>query len=239
MGTSKSYEAPTSPAWRRAKLRFGRFAAQGGNAGGGVAGVVDAYVRAHGGATAAASSAVAAKATLRRLGSFFGDVARLGFEGALRENGLGNLMGLGTEAVLLGIADLVCPDGATHDQADARHAAVEVLNKMLDDAATEDELALLFESNANSAGVRDLFEQFVVQFVYGKMLRVLGEGLESGPVDAGTKRLRSKEILDYVASRVNLEMALFSDVAVLDFGGERGRELVDRVFQDAYEVCVL
>jgi hypothetical protein len=238
MGTGKAYEAPTSPPWRTAKRRFRRFAAQGGTAGGGVEGVVRAYVRAHGGATGAATSAVAGKRTLRRLGSFFGDVARLGFEEALRENGLDDLVGLGPDAVLLGMADLIAPESATHDDADARHAALGVLNKMLDQAATEEELALLFESKASAAGVRDLFEQFLVEFIYGKMLRMLGEGLERSPVDTVTKRVRSKEILDYVSSGVKLQMALFPDVATFDFDGERGRALVDSVFQSAYEVFI-
>jgi hypothetical protein len=200
--------------------------------------VLRAYVRAQGGAKAAAASAVAGKGTLARLGSFFGDVARLGFEEALRENGLGDLVGLGPEAVLRGIADLISPESATHDDADARHAAVGVLNKMLDQAVTEEELALLFESKASADGVRDLFEQFVVEFIYGKMLRMLGEGLESSPVDTATKRVRSKEILDYIASRVKLEMAFFRDVATFDFDGERGRTLVESVFESAYEVFI-
>jgi hypothetical protein len=239
MGTQKSYEAPKTAAWRRAKTKFRRFATQGGVAAGGVAGVMDAYVRANGGPAAAASSAVAGKATLLRLGSFVGDVARLGFEDALRENGLGDLVGMGVEAVLRGIVDLLAPDGATHDDSDARGAAVAVLSKLLDEAATEDDLAMLFEDKANSVGVRDLFEQYLVQFVYLKMLRMLAGSLENSPVDAATKQLRSDEILDYVASRVKLALALFADFASLDFGRDSGRRLVDTVVQSAYEVFIV
>jgi hypothetical protein len=239
MGTSSSYQASTSQAWRTAKGNFTRFAKEGGGAGGGPAGILNAYVEAHGGASAVAASAGSAKATMKRLGSFLGDVARSGFEGALREHGLEDLIGQGPEAVLLGIANLICAEGATHDEGDARHAAMAVFNKMLDEATTEEELALLFESEANSDGVVGLFEQFVIRFVYDKMIRELGERAESAPVDTPTKGARSKEILDYISSRVKLEMVRLGDVAVFDFNGEDGEELVDQIIQDTYEVFVL
>jgi len=201
--------------------------------------VLDAYVSAHGGASTITAAVGPAKATMRRLGSFLVDVARLGFEEALRQNGLENLIGQGSEAVLLGIADLVCVEGATLDEADARYAAIEVFNKMLDEATTEEELAFLIENKATGEGVEELFEQFVIQFVYGKMIRELGERIEGAPVDVSTKRAHSQEILYYIASRVKLEMVKRGDIAELDFNGKEGEEIVNQVVQGAYEVFVL
>lgn len=239
MGTSTSYQAPTTFEWRTAKGNFTRFMKEGGAAGGGVAGVANAYVRAHGGASKLASSTVSAKASLKRLGSFLGDVARLGFEGALRENGLGELIGQDVEAVLLGIANLICNEGATHEEADARHAAMETFNTLLDEATTEADVGTLIEGKANKEGVEELFEKFVVRYVYGRMVRELGERGESTPIDTPNKIARSHEILDYISSRVKLEMTIVGNIVNFDFNGKEGEEIVDRVFQDAYEVFML
>jgi hypothetical protein len=239
MGTSSSYQASTSAGWRTAKGNFTRFVKEGGSAGGGAGGVADSYVRAHGGGSSIASAARPAKATMRRLGSFLGDVARSGFEGALTEHGLEDLIGQGSEAVLLGIANLICSDGATHDEADARHAAIEVFNTMLDDAQTEEDLALLFESTATNDGVMELFELFSIQFVFEKMMRELGERAESAPVDTPSKKARCEEILDYIESRVKLERVRIGDITTFEFNGSEGEALVDQILQDTYEVFVL
>jgi hypothetical protein len=197
------------------------------------------YVKAHGGASSLAASVSSAKRTMRRLGSFLGDVAKSGFEGALKENGLEDLLGQGPEAVLLGIADLICGEASTHDEVDARHAAMEVFNRMLDEVRTEEELAALIEGKANRDGVVELFEQFTTQFVYEKTIRELGERAESAPVDAPTRRRRTEEILDYVQSRVRLEVVMIPDIATFDFNGRDGADVVNRVIQDTYEVFIL
>ncbi len=102
MGTSTSYAAPTSGGWPAAKGTATRFARQGGTDGGPIEPrqVTSSYVRALGGAAAAAASALAGQAAAARLGQFLSSVASNGLTPTLQREGLSVLSGSDTTDVL-------------------------------------------------------------------------------------------------------------------------------------------
>ncbi len=224
MGTSSSYNAPTSGGWPNAKRTATRFAKQGGTGNVTPGRVVSAYLTALGGSAAAARRAAAGRAAAQRLGGFLATVADQGLNTALEQIGLADLVGRDTTEVLEALVDRLAGPGSTLEEADARAAMLRVLQEELEDPAALDGL--------DQDGVGRIVESFLVEYIYERMLQEIGDRLENGAMTADDAKKAEDDIRVFVVATVQLEMARQEPLTVWD--GPEGQRLVDRLMQDAY-----
>ena len=224
MGTSSSYNAPTTAGCPAAKGAATRFARQGGTGNVTPGDVVSAYLTALGGAASAARRAAAGRAAAQRLGGFLGAVADRGLDAALEQVGLGDLVGRDATEILEALVDRLAGPGGTLEEADARAAMLRALQEELEGPAAFDGL--------DQDGVGRLVEGFLVEYIYERMLQELGDRLENGAMTAEDAKKAEDDIRVYVVATVQLELAREEPLTVWD--GPAGQELVDRLTEDAY-----
>jgi hypothetical protein len=224
MGTSSSYNAPTSGGWPNAKRTATLFAKQGGTGNVTPGQVVSAYLTALGGSAAAARRAETGRAAAQRLGGFLATVANQGLDAALEQIGLAEVVGRDTTEVLEALVNRLAGPGGTLEEADARAAMMRVLQEELEDPAAFDGL--------DQDGVGRIVESFLVEYIYERMLQEIGDRLENGAMTAEGAKKAEDDIRVYVVATVQLELARQEPLAVWD--GPEGQRLVDRLMEDAY-----
>jgi hypothetical protein len=193
-----------------------------------------AYVRAKGGARAAAGQAVHGRATAARAGRFFGTLASRGLGAALDALGLRTYIGRGAEEVFAAIANAISPAGATLEEAAARRAADEVLARLYDERVDADgDLADLERMTAEdvATAVRDV----VSGYIYQRWLEELGKSIERGATSPADAVRLEREVRQYVRDIVQLDVP--SDrVLTIDWEKPEGQALLQRFFEEAYSL---
>lgn len=234
MGTSTSYSAPKTPGWARAKATMTRFANQGGVGPTQLSDVMSAYVRALGGATHAASSS-ASRAVAQKLGSFLSAMSRGGLGEALRQVGLGELVGQDISTTLSALVDRLAGTGNTLDEIVARRAATEVLAEVLENVETDAEIDELYGRGLGQERIEELLEKFVSLSIYERLLQHLGDRIDDASLTTAEKQRIEEQIRDFVEQNTRVH---FGNIEVLSFDweGDTGRAFIDKIFEDAYEV---
>jgi len=165
------------------------------------------------------------------LGGFLGDVAERGLREALEERGLAELIGRDAADVLAALVDQLAGAGRTLEEAAARAAMVAVLAEEFGEGEFGDlETALrLLDGDA----VARLLEQFLVEYVYRRMLEEIGDRIVNGTMTAAAAHRVERDMHDFLLAAVHLDFYQ-GDPLAIDWEGSEGRELVDRLMADAY-----
>jgi len=235
MGTSSSYTAPTSGGWPAAKGTATRFARQGGTDGGPIEPrqVTGSYVRALGGAAAAAASALAGQAAAARLGQFLSSVAYNGLTQTLQSEELSVLSGSDTTDVLMGLVDRLAGPNRTLEESTARAAMVVVLERAFGQAETLEDFDALCTRSLDAAGVLQLFEQFLIEYVYQRMVQEMGERLLNGARTSADLRRVEEDLHEFIVADVALGFTGI-DPLMLDWEEREAHELIEQLLVDAY-----
>lgn len=235
MGTSSSYTAPTSGGWPAAKGAATRFARQGGTGAGPIEPrqVTRNYVQALGGAAAAAAGAIAGQAAAAQLGRFLSSVSNNGLALTLQREGLSFLSGSDTTDILMGLVDRLAGAGRTLEEATARAAMVAVLEEAFGQAETAEDFDALCTQSLDSVGVLQLLEQFLVEYVYQRMIQDIGDRLLNGALTSADLRRVEQDLYEFIVADVALEFA-GTDPLTLDWDGREARQLIEQLLADAY-----
>jgi len=130
MGTSTDYSGGKGGAWTPFKTAATNYAKRGGSHRG--RRVVARHIATLGGAGGATASARSGIAGAQRVGGFFADVARDGLTAALRDAGLGDLVGRSRFEIVRALVDVLAgPGDDLADQA-ARAAALDVIDELFE-----------------------------------------------------------------------------------------------------------
>jgi hypothetical protein len=207
-----------------------RFASTGGRSS--LTNAGRAYVGAKGGRRAAAQAASSGKAVATRVGGFLSTVARTGIRAALHEIGLGYMVGRSAPEVLAALLDVLAPSGATLQEAAARKAVDDVLEKLYEDyiAKTGDLTAL---DSLGAKNVAEAIEASVAGYIYNLWLDELGLRIETYAISPLKAVSLERDVKEYVKERVRLELG-DNDPVSIDWNGTDGRNIIDTVFQEAY-----
>jgi hypothetical protein len=222
---------PTPPVtWQMAKASMSRFASTGERNSLSRAG--RDYVGAKGGRRAAAQAASTGKSVALKVGGFLSTVASAGIRTALDEIGLGHMVGRSAPEVLAALIDVLAPAGATLQEAAARKAADDVLEKLYEDyiAKTGDITAL---ESLDKQGITNAIEASIAGYIYNLWLDELGLSIETKAISPLQAVGLERDVRVYVRERVRLELGE-QDPASIDWNGPAGRNIIDTVFQEAY-----
>ena len=189
------------------------------------------YVRASGGGRAAARRLTDSRAVASRVVGLARSFADHGPTEALRRLDLGGLAGEPAEDVFVALTDMLCPAGATIDEAIARSAMLETV---ADFAATGvgnfDELS--------ASDLREFFIGVVTRSIEGKIYNEVGTSAVSAPVDiAGVERAQQM-LHDFVGGCVRYEFSQRgSDLDELEGAAIDG--FVDEIFEAALNLIAV
>jgi len=220
---------PSESRFQSGRRSFSAFAASGGSDRRAMHRAVRSYVRAGtGGSANAVRKMGASRATARRMLGVFRGFERDGVDTTLRRLNLASLVGRPLEDVLLGLADIVCPDGGSIDEGIARDAWLETIAELealdIGDAATLTDVQM-----------RETFLAFVTHAIEGRLFQDIGvNGLkvakDLAAIEAFQAQLRS-----YIrgAVRDSFSRDLNSLAALSD---EQISEIVDQTYRDAWDI---
>ena len=232
MGTSSDYGGGTGGNWTSYKHAAANFAKRGGG-GHRTERVLARYVGALGGASAAAGGGGArrAAAATQGVGGFGAGLATQGLTPTLADLGLGHLIGGDRFEVLDGLLDALGGDGASlEDQAVLAALCDAFENLYPEDAETYEDLESV---TLDRDGVVGFIEEFVAAWAYHQMLPTLAEKFTHIEDSAEAAR-RDSLLRERLGLLVKLELE-DRDPLVVDWRGDEGRDIAERVIADLYE----
>lgn len=245
MGTSKGYEAPSSPQWGKMKgditrqskggpvspnkarqlLRtFVRTSLGYGGGQGGTGGV-------GGGGGGHGRSAIA---TGGRLAGFAAAVANRGVDEALREAGLGAWVGKSKQEVIIALVDYFADGGSTFDEVDARSATDDLAEEILSTADTYDQVKAILEETMQLDNIGSLLFRFFSHYLFRRFCRTFYEHIspKRGESKTTTYMNNIKEVI-----KSALEFFTFGkDPARINWAGAEGKAISEEVFNQTLQI---
>lgn len=238
MGTSKGYDAPTTPQWGDLKGKVSRLAKEGRPGSDNSKELVGKFIRANGGTQGVARNggmgAKSAQAIAKNLGSFLSLVNRLGIDEVLKQTGLEHLKGKTTSDIVLSLIDYFGEDASTIDQVDARNALSQLMDEMFEKVEGIDEITQVLEGCSNPDSLTEMLEKFFGYYVYQQFCRSFYERLASKVGNAQADAFLN-DILDYIKSEITV-FALDKDITQVDWSGQEGESICVQVLEKTLDV---
>ncbi|WP_276358051.1 hypothetical protein [Cohnella caldifontis] len=238
MGTSKGYDAPTTPQWGDLKGKVSRLAKEGLPGIDNSKQLVGQFIRANGGSQGVARNggmgAKSAVAVARNLGSFLSLVNRVGLDDALKQTGLVHLRGKPLSDIVLSLIDYFGEDASTIDQVDARNALSQLMDEMFEEVEGIDGIGQVLEGCAQPDNLIKLLERFFGYYVYQQFCRSFYERLASKVGNAQADAFLN-DILDYIKSEITV-LALDRDITQVDWNGHEGEAICVQVLEKTLDV---
>lgn len=181
MGTSKGYQAPTSPQWRQVKSEVTRVSGSGSVPDAKGHNILSGFIRANGGSGGMSggggtgTGGGAARRAGQRLARFAGAVASVGLTRALEDAGLGDLVGKSAGEIAFSLLDALCGDGSTLEEVDARKAMSDINSKLLEGVITYQDVVHALEQRLRLETLGPLLLQFFGYYLYHGFCRVFFE----------------------------------------------------------------
>ena len=220
------------PRWSLAGGGLGRVAASGG--GHGMGRSAQRYVRALGGSRLASTSSTGGRRAASRFAGFLSDVARGGLADAFEKLGLGSIVGRDLDSVVAAIADAVCPEGADREEIAAREATSEALEEVFSDVINSGADPAQLDA-MTAAGVGKAVEAMVASYIYNRWLGDLGAKIEEKAISPQQAVRVEHRMKEFIRDAVKLDLAQ-RDPLSIDWRGAEGRDLMGRIYTDAFAV---
>lgn len=152
-------------------------------------------------------------------------------EPALREAGLGGLVGRDRFDIVQALVDLVAGAGSDLEGQAAREAALDVIDELFADAADYDELAAL---TLDADGLVRALEAFLAYYIYNRLRQQIDERLTRYAEPARAEQLDG-DLRQLIRAQVRIR---FRDVdpLVVDWAGAEGRGLIESALRSVYGV---
>ena len=247
MGTSKGYDMPTGGNWTPLKTEATRFAKDEGQGPVSAERLLGDYLRTNGGARALSRGrgnpggsgrggreGQAARAVGRKLGAFLSSVGSVGFDQALRELGLGDLVGRPTDEVAAVLLDTLAEPGNTLDDHAARLALANLNADLFRDAQTYGEAGRTLVEVLDAQGLARLLGRFFGHYLYERFCRDFYENWvrRVGASQAGRSL---KVVRDCIDSSIRAKL-IDRDLSRFTWRGRDGLRLTEEVMRETLEI---
>ncbi len=218
--------------WAGAKRTMTSYAKGGGKASLSKAG--RRYVRAQGGAKTAASTAAIGRASTARLGAFLATAATSGARVALEKVGLSDVVGKDLDTVLAIIIDSIAPNSSSLEEAAARKATAEVMERLYEELDLEDNSIEALDNMPSDYVAGAIFES-IQMYIFNRWLEDLGQRIEKNAISAHKAVQLEREMKQYIQDRLKLELKE-SNVLTIDWEGQAGQDIIRTLYEDAYYI---
>ena len=172
MGTSTNYKAPTSPQWSNLKRKITRVMRQGRPSPSAIKGILRDFVTVNYGSLRGASydgslgQTRAAQNVARNIGGFFSSIADVGFRKAFEQLGLGSLEGKSLGEIAHSLLDYLGGPSSTIDEVDARNALSNLIDEILKDADSLEEIEEAIEMRSHGESLKNLIQCFFGYYIH-------------------------------------------------------------------------
>jgi hypothetical protein len=191
------------------------------------------YVKSLGGAKKASRSSTSGKRVVSSFGGFLGSVARDGIEKTLTDLGLQYLIGEKANVIFAGIIDAIAPIGTTNEEADARQAIIDTLDKLYDKYELDDNNVEKLDSlTENDIGKAVL--DSIKAYIYERWLQELSLCIEKNSLTPGEALKKETDIKEHIISSVEYDFE-GKNLLNMDFIHGEGKDLIENIFQEAYQ----
>ena len=237
MGTSTNYDAP--PQWATLKgnvTRSGGQSIQPTKA----AELIRDHIENNGGSRRIVSGGGVLGAgrtpqqVARSFAGFLSQVRDVGLTEALRQNGLQDLIGRPASELLLGIVNRCGGTNGSIDAADARSALARLMDKLLEQAESPQEVEAILSENANGTALADLLMNFFGYYVYEQFCRVFFEHLVKKHGEQSAESFLG-DILEFIHAALR-NHTVGMDVAAIEWFGAEGEKITSSIMQLTLEV---
>lgn len=239
MGTSKGYNAPTSPQWTNVKREVTRLVRHGRPSPSSVRKIIRDYIIANGGPRGmaggggVAGGSKAAQKIAGNLAGFLSSVDSLGFQEALRQVGLESFVGKPVKEIVFSLLDYFGGPASTINDVDARKGLSDLMDELFGDAETE-EVEQIMETVSQREELGNVLLKFFGYYLYEQFCRVFYERLVAGVGETRAEEFLD-EIRDHICSVLKNE-TLNQDISKIDWSGEQGKVITDNILQETLEV---
>jgi hypothetical protein len=239
MGTSKSYDAPTTPQWKALKNKVSRRAGQGLLNQLAVEDTLRDYVRTSGGASeiARGGGAIgvgrAVQNIARNVASFISSINTIGFGETLKNTGLSSLIGKPIEELYFGILDYLGDSSNTVDDVDARKALSDLMDELLEDATAED-IEEILTTQATNEKIEEILHKFFGYYLFEQFQRVFYKRLVEKVGETKADSYLSG-IAEFIKAKL-ANIACDRKLSGIDWTSEQGKRVIEEVMQDTFEV---
>lgn len=238
MGTSKGYEAPTSPQWGNLKTQVTQTARDGRPSGDLAADITKNYIQASRGgrnqATRNSISSKAANTVARNIASFFSLVGQYGLRETLRQTGLDFLQGKSGSEIILTLLDYLGGPSSTINDVDARNALATIVDELCDGAETYDDIERVLEEQANGNMLEAILHKFFGRYIFEQFCRTFYERLVARVGEEKAETFLDG-IRDYIDSRL-VDISNHHDLEGIDWNGEQGLEITNEILEDTLDI---
>lgn len=236
MGTSKSYDAPTTPPWPDLKRRVSNLAPKGRLTRSSAREIAYDFIAVHGGPKqmAGGSGGRAAQNVAHNIARFISSVEALGLQDTLRQEGLENLIGKSVNEISLTLIDYLGRHASTIDEVDARNALSRLMNELFEGAESFEDVERVLETKSQQAELETLLIKFFGYYIFEQFCRVFYERL-AARVGENQAEIFLDGILDYIISALR-HKTLNKDVSTINWRGEQGKSVTSEILQETLEV---
>jgi len=230
--------APPVPAkvpglWRAANGRLGN-CTRSGNRTESLRKAGLSYVKALGGSRRAARSSAAGRNATASLGAFLSGVSSSGLDATLRTFHLAAYIGKDAETVFAAVINAICPEGTSREDVAARQSVAEALWQLYG-ALIPDDGDLTPLNSLTDEQVQTTIVTSVAAYIYRRWLGDLGIKIEQKAITAKDAVKLERQMKTYIRDSVKLELGQHSAVTI-NWKAKEGRELVERIYQDAFSL---
>lgn len=238
MGTSTSYDAPTS--WSALKAKITRAAGSGGISRETARNIIADHISnnggargwAHGGRRGGVGTGNTARQIAAGFGLFISTVGQVGLNEALRKSGLQHLVGQPVKLILDGLLVFLGGSGSAIDDVDARMALSHLRDKLLSEATSAEEVEKILQNQLNN--IDELLRDYFSFYLFEQFCRVYFERLEKN-VGAAKAYSFLNEINDFLGATLH-NRTFDRNLASIDWAGEEGKRLVTEIMQTTFEI---
>ena len=251
MGTSKGYQPPSTPQWGKMKGDVTRQSGKGTVTPSTAKGLLRTYIRTsfgYGDGNGSGSSgggggsgggrggrsSKSAISTGRRLAGFATAVASRGVDQALRDSGLGGLVGRPAQDVISALVEYLTDPGATLDQVDVRGALDDLWEKLLGAVPTYEEVKTILEESLQVGKIGTLLFDFFSNYLYRHFCRSFYERIRTKHGESKTEGFLTS-IKEFIVSALE-NFTFGKDLTRINWAGEEGRGITEEIFASTLQV---
>lgn len=240
MGTSSRYKAPTTPDWTNLKNQVTRAARNGFASPASAKNTLQGFIGTSGGARnisrggGAIGAGKSAQNTANRVAGFISSVGSLGLQQTLESYGLSEFVGKSAGEIMPALVDKLGGPASTINDSDARNALSKLMNELLGDLKTPEQVEETLEQIIAGEALEDLLSKFFGYYLYEQFCRVFYERLVNR-VGKSNADSYLKSIFDTIKSSLALKNS-DKDLSQVDWGGAEGQNLTDSILQETFEI---
>ena len=176
----------------------------------------------------------AAQNVAQNIGSFFSSVANFGFREAFEQAGFGLLEGKSVREIAYSLLDYLGGPSNTLDQVDARKALTDLMGEILHDVHNPEDVEEVMERRSQGESFADMIRSFFGHYIFAQFVRAFYERVTARR--SGTQIFG--KIRNFIRDAVKYEVR-HQDVSEINWSGDQGGQIVDKIFQNTLEVFSL